>query len=292
MIKLFNNYSLVDKKANNIGFLLYKSLNNISLNLFKLFSKYNYMKIDLVFLVILGFMVLKTVCNNKTNINEHMAVNDETKTAINDAIKAIYAADVSAIQNLSDIANKLQTGGYTCPGDFSVTGKMNVGGALNVKNRDILAELDELKSKTQNITFVNANATSFKGTVQTDLLFQIQNSKNTCILKCDPNKSHLIVEYSQLGSPESSIEFDIGHPPSWGGLHLKNSIGRFSVDGSDLNIDGGNLNIWNITTRKITFIDAHRSELDLKSDDLPKLYCPAGTDLEICKTIRKNEYRI
>jgi hypothetical protein len=29
------------------------------------------MKIDLVFLVILGFMVLKTVCNNKTNIKEH-----------------------------------------------------------------------------------------------------------------------------------------------------------------------------------------------------------------------------
>ena len=91
------------------------------------------MKIDLVFLVILGFMVLKTVCNNKTNIKEHMAVNDETKTAINDAIRAIYAADVSAIQNLSDIANKLQTaGGLTIPGPLNITGATSVGGALVV----------------------------------------------------------------------------------------------------------------------------------------------------------------
>ena len=57
-----------------------------------------------------------------------MAVSDEIKNEI----KAIYNADVTAIQNLSDIANKLQTGGYTCPGDYTVTGKMTVNGALNV----------------------------------------------------------------------------------------------------------------------------------------------------------------
>jgi hypothetical protein len=86
------------------------------------------MKIDIIFLVILGFMVLRTICNNKTNTKEHMAVSDEIKNEI----KAIYNADVTAIQNLSDIANKLQTGGYTCPGDYSVTGKMTVKGALDV----------------------------------------------------------------------------------------------------------------------------------------------------------------
>jgi hypothetical protein len=77
-----------------------------------------------------------------------MAVSDEIKNEI----KAIYNADVTAIQNLSDIANKLQTGGYTCPGDYSVTG------VLKVKNRDILAELDTLNSKTKRIN-LPANTT-------------------------------------------------------------------------------------------------------------------------------------
>jgi hypothetical protein len=87
------------------------------------------MKIDLVFLVILGFMVLKTVCNNKTNIKEHMAVTSDMKAAINE----IYNADVSAIQNLSDIANKLQAaGGLTIPGPLNITGATSVGGALVV----------------------------------------------------------------------------------------------------------------------------------------------------------------
>jgi hypothetical protein len=87
------------------------------------------MKIDIVFLVILGFMVLRTICNNKADVKEHMAVSDEIKNEI----KAIYNADVTAIQNLSDIANKLQAaGGLTIPGPLNITGATSVGGALNV----------------------------------------------------------------------------------------------------------------------------------------------------------------
>ena len=85
------------------------------------------MKIDIVFLVILGFMVLRTICNNKTNIKEHMAVTDDMKAAI----KELYTADVSAIQNLSDIATKLQTaGGLTIPGPLNITGALNVGATI------------------------------------------------------------------------------------------------------------------------------------------------------------------
>ena len=108
------------------------------------------MKIDLVFLVILGFMVLRTVCNNKTEVKEHMAA-DDMKAAIN----AIYDADISAIQNLSSIATKLQTGGYTCPGDYTVTGKMTVNGKLflgadaatSADGKDILSRLVAAEAK-------------------------------------------------------------------------------------------------------------------------------------------------
>ena len=133
------------------------------------------MKIDLVFLVILGFMVLKTVCNNKTNTKEHMTVTSDMKAAINE----IYNADVSAIQNLSAIATSLQTGGYTCPGDFSVSG------VLKVKTRDILAELDALNNKTRHI-WTNDNTTFFtkgiyvNGSITTTSELFIDHDEHEC----------------------------------------------------------------------------------------------------------------
>ena len=59
-----------------------------------------------------------------------MAVTDDMKAAINDAIKALYSADVSAIQNLSEIAKKLQEGGLTVVGDLKITSNLNVAGAI------------------------------------------------------------------------------------------------------------------------------------------------------------------
>ena len=131
------------------------------------------MKIDIVFLIIIGFMVLKTICT-KTNTKEHMAVTDDIKAAI----KELYTADVSAIQNLSSIATKLQEGGLTIAGDLKITGATIIGGALKADNivatnkitaggRDILAELDILNAKTQNITTdTNATQTVFKGSAK------------------------------------------------------------------------------------------------------------------------------
>ena len=49
-----------------------------------------------------------------------MAVTDDMKAAIN----AIYNADVSAIQNLSDIAKRLQEGGLTVTGSLTITSEL------------------------------------------------------------------------------------------------------------------------------------------------------------------------
>ena len=128
------------------------------------------MKIDIVFLIILGFMVLRTICNNKTNTKEHMAVTDDIKAAI----KELYTVDVSAIQNLSSIATKLQEGGLTIAGDLKITGATIVGGALKVKDRDILAELDALNNKTKFIT-TDVDKTIFKGFVKIPLGIYMDN---------------------------------------------------------------------------------------------------------------------
>ena len=109
------------------------------------------MKIDLVFLVILGFMVLKTVCNNKTNTKEHMTVTSDMKAAINE----IYNADVSAIQNLSAIATSLQAGGFTCAGKLTVTSDIVCSGGFtcagNIKATGNITA-DGLIAATGNIT--------------------------------------------------------------------------------------------------------------------------------------------
>ena len=101
------------------------------------------MKIDLVFLIILGFMVLKTVCSNKINNKEHM---DDTSTpsptisaAMIDSVKLIYNTDVTTIQKLIIIATDLQKDKFACRGkltvteDFIVSGKANVAGFLNTR---------------------------------------------------------------------------------------------------------------------------------------------------------------
>jgi hypothetical protein len=185
------------------------------------------MKIDIIFLVILGFMVLRTICNNKADVKEHMAVSDEIKNEI----KAIYNADVTAIQNLSDIANKLQTGGYTCPGDYTVTGKMTVKGALDVTGAhtstntitatnlivsgantcnmaDIFsrlktaeAEIAALKLKTQFInttpstnTTITPNVTTFSSRIVIDIPMVTEAKNRVGLSITNANRIELITE--------------------------------------------------------------------------------------------------
>ena len=84
------------------------------------------MKINLIFLIILGFMVLRTICNNNKKTKEHMTL----------------ATD---ILNISDVATKLQAGNLT------VDGALTINGATTVRGRNLLTELDTLKETTINI---------------------------------------------------------------------------------------------------------------------------------------------
>ncbi len=78
------------------------------------------MKIDLIFLLIILFIIYHVYMNNKI---ESMA---DVSTDITEAIKQVYLADVEAIRNLSNVATQLQAGGLTIPGDLTIKGKLNV----------------------------------------------------------------------------------------------------------------------------------------------------------------------
>ena len=68
---------------------------------------------------------------NKTS--EPMADTQSTDQ-IKDAIKQVYAADVDAIRNLSNVATQLQKDGLTVPGHMNIKGKMNVSSDTNAKD--------------------------------------------------------------------------------------------------------------------------------------------------------------
>ena len=58
----------------------------------------------------------------KEEIKESMS---NVSNDIKEAVKQVYLADVESIRNLSEVANKLQAGGLTIPGNLTVTGSFN-----------------------------------------------------------------------------------------------------------------------------------------------------------------------
>jgi len=84
------------------------------------------MKLDIIFLIIIGICIIFYFCTSSNT--EHFDAASDAKAAVN----AVYQADVGAIRTLADIATKLQTDGYTCPGKFGIGGMS--AGMLNIKN--------------------------------------------------------------------------------------------------------------------------------------------------------------
>ena len=74
------------------------------------------MKIDLIFLIILGIVVGYIFVLYKVESMADVGNTDQIKAVV----KEIYLADVDAIRNLSEVATKLQAGGLTMPGQLNI----------------------------------------------------------------------------------------------------------------------------------------------------------------------------
>ena len=74
------------------------------------------MKLDLVFILVIGICIIFYFCSNKNM--EHFDAASDAKAAVN----AVYQADVGAIRTLADVASQLQAGGFTIPGHLIATG--------------------------------------------------------------------------------------------------------------------------------------------------------------------------
>ncbi len=84
------------------------------------FSSNYYMKIDLVFLIVLGIVVAYIFVLYKVESMADVGSLDQIK----EAVKQVYLADVEAIRNLSNVATQLQAGGLKMPGKLTLAGPM------------------------------------------------------------------------------------------------------------------------------------------------------------------------
>ena len=75
------------------------------------------MKIDLIFLIIIGLFVFYSFSQEKETMADIGNIDQ-----IKEAVKQVYAADVEAIRNLSAVATQLQAGGLTVPGNLITKG--------------------------------------------------------------------------------------------------------------------------------------------------------------------------
>ena len=100
-----------------------------------------------------SLMVLKepSVARSTRSTKEPMA---DVSNDIKEAVKQVYLADVEAIRNLSEVATKLQAGGYTVAGDLTVKGQI-----ISEKKINGLT-LSELNSKITNLTNTINNLTN------------------------------------------------------------------------------------------------------------------------------------
>ncbi len=88
------------------------------------------MKIDLVFLIVLGIVVAYIFVLYKVESMADVGSLDQ----IIEAVKQVYLADVEAIRNLSNVANQLQANGLTVPAHMNIKGKINIGSDANAKD--------------------------------------------------------------------------------------------------------------------------------------------------------------
>ena len=117
-----------------------------------------------------------TRCRCKDN-KESMA---DVSNDIKEAVKQVYLADVEAIRNLSEVATKLQAGGYTIPGDLTVKGQIISEKKINgLTLSELNNKIDSVNSSlTGSINSVNSNLTNQVNSINSQLSNKISNNSN------------------------------------------------------------------------------------------------------------------
>ena len=105
------------------------------------------MKTDLVFLLIFGIIIIYIFIIYKVENMADVSNIDQIK----EAVKQVYMADIEAIRNLSEVAQKIQANGLTIPAHANIRGRMSIGSNTNAKD---LADYIGLSVENTNDTHI------------------------------------------------------------------------------------------------------------------------------------------
>ena len=121
--------------------------------------------------------VARSTRQSRSGCKEPMA---DVSNDIKEAVKQVYLADVEAIRNLSEVATKLQAGGYTVAGDLTVKGQIISEKKINgLTLSELNNKIDSVNSSlTGSINSVNSNLTNQVNSINSQLSNKISNNSN------------------------------------------------------------------------------------------------------------------
>jgi len=150
----------------------------------------------LLFLILALFFIRCILNNNTENFTDDTAL---TESNISDYIYKVYKADIKAIQNLADIAIKIQAGGLSIPG--SVTVQRN----LNVKDMDantlIVNNTTTVRNNLENKGVLNLNSVIVDGDLTInngDLLINVAKYATNIYIHYNNQVYHYRPQYVNL----------------------------------------------------------------------------------------------
>jgi hypothetical protein len=114
-------------------------------------------------------------CASTRQSQEPMA---DVSNDIKEAVKQVYLADVEAIRNLSEVATKLQAGGYTVAGDLTVKGQIISEKKINgLTLSELNTKIDSVNSSlSSSISSTNTNLTNNVSSLQRQINTKISNN--------------------------------------------------------------------------------------------------------------------
>ncbi len=187
------------------------------------------MKIDLIFLIVLGIVIAYVFMLYKVEKMADVGSIDQIK----EAVKQVYLADVEAIRNLSTVASQLQANGLTVPAHMNIKGKMNIGSDANAKDFP-----EWLGLSVEN-----------PGDAHIRLKTKADENKNVYLINRD---SHFRVNTHGIGDM-FGVNRD-GHTYS---RHTGDHVFNFNGDGNNPYISLGKTDTWNKKKLYIQNADAH-----------------------------------
>jgi len=223
-------------------------------------------------------------------VNVNVGTLPVSQEALRQAIGEVYRADISAIKNLSDIANALQSGkGIQVPGKLvvngetdlmgsvyklKVAGETNLEGSLNVKGETNLASSLNVKGETNLSSSLSVVGVSNLNTLNVKAETNLANLAVSKYVATDANKNLVslpypdaILSYSNAGNSSTAI-----------------------YSGKDITIDGSESGVVGISNNSNKLTNTSGKTVTCLVKYTYRVFCQGGERGRVFVCVNGNQY--